>query len=326
MLFMLIQNQAFSKDVVKIDWVLSHEPVFLFEDAANKLSKIVNERSGGTLQVAVKTVTEISPDHKLTPVEIIEKVKNGEIQMSHSYTTTLGKYFGDFWALDLPFLFRSHEHATKVLEGEAGEGILAGLESQGLKGLGFTYSGGYRIILSREKSIKRFEDFKGLRVAIDNTPVIQEFYKVLGAKTVDMQFSLEEGKRLLETKEVDLVETTYPRLLPLPPGFDGIAHVINETDHSLFLTSFIINKKFFDSLSSEHQVILKEAVIEVARFERERSIALRVDSAADALKKKIDIIRPSNKELARLEKKTAGVAKKTSQHFTKGLVKKLEAK
>ena len=66
--------------------------------------------------------------------------------MSQTYSTVLGKLYNRLWALDLPFLFRSHQHAAAVLDGPIGSELLAGLVPSGLRGLSFTPIGGYRII------------------------------------------------------------------------------------------------------------------------------------------------------------------------------------
>ena len=86
--------------------------------------------------------------------------------MSQMYTTTLGEFNKDLFVLDMPFLFRSHEHAAQVLEGQIGQSLMAGLaKSSNIQGLAFTYSGGYRMIAAT-KALKTVDDFKDVRIRI----------------------------------------------------------------------------------------------------------------------------------------------------------------
>jgi TRAP-type transport system periplasmic protein len=60
-------------------------------------------------------------------------------------------------ALDLPFVFADHDHATRVFEGEVGEELLNKItETSNVRGMAFTYSGGFRNIVSNKaaKSLK----------------------------------------------------------------------------------------------------------------------------------------------------------------------------
>jgi TRAP-type C4-dicarboxylate transport system substrate-binding protein len=62
------------------------------------------------------------------------------------------KYEHDLLSLDMPFIFEDHDHATRVLEGEVGEFLLNKItEKSNVRGMAFTYSGGFRNILSSKK-------------------------------------------------------------------------------------------------------------------------------------------------------------------------------
>jgi TRAP-type C4-dicarboxylate transport system substrate-binding protein len=65
-------------------------------------------------------------------------------------------------------------------------------------------------------------------------------------------------------------ESTYPRFYAL--NQNEVCEVINDTAHSLFLTSIIVSTKFWDGLSGELQTIVSEAALNAARFERKESV------------------------------------------------------
>jgi len=83
----------------------------------------------------------------------LDLMEQGKIEMSQMYTTWLAeKYEHDLLALDMPFIFEDHAHATRVLEGEVGETLLNKItESSNTRGLAFTYSGGFRNVIVSKK-------------------------------------------------------------------------------------------------------------------------------------------------------------------------------
>ena len=80
----------------------------------------------------------------------MEQVK---IEMSQMYTTWLAEDIEhDMLALEMPFIFENHEHATRVLEGEVGETLLEKItEKSNVRGMAFTYSGGFRNVIANKK-------------------------------------------------------------------------------------------------------------------------------------------------------------------------------
>ena len=305
-----------SKKTYELTWVLSHEPITLFEEAAKRFSHLAQEKSQGQIKVKVVSAKKLYGS-KVLPRQVYQKLIDGEIQMSQGYTTALGQYSNPLWVLDLPFLFRDHNHASKVLDGKIGQDLLAGLEKSNIKGLAFTYSGGFRIIPSVTKEINRYEDIKGMKVSIAQTPVFVELYKKLGATPVAMS-SLDIAREQLVSKTADASESTYPRFLPLE--YDKVAGVVNETDHSLFLTSLIINKAYFDSLPKNIQRIISEAALEAGKLERNLAIKSRPLEREQCLKKGIKVVAMSEKEKDRFKDFTKNLYKSLNQYFPETLV------
>merc|ERR1719356_1978530 len=76
-------------------------------------------------------------EEKVTKHDLLDLMESGDIEMSQMYTSTLGrKHNRDMWALDMPFLFKDHEHARKVLEGDIGHKLMDDLsKTTNVKGL-----------------------------------------------------------------------------------------------------------------------------------------------------------------------------------------------
>lgn len=293
-----------------IRWVLAHEPIELFVRAAKVFASEVEKNAPGALDIEVMTLSEYSEKYNnnvvVTKHELVDLLNAGRIEMSQTYTVTLGQYDHDFRALDFPFLFESHDHATRVFEGPVGQQLLSGLtEKAGVKGLAFTYSGGFRIIPGNE-AVAKIEDLRGMKVRTSFSPVAIDTFAAVGADVVPME--LEELTDGLEKADVAVGESTYPRVYAL--GQNEVSKFVNHTEHSLFLTSILIGQDFWNSLSPELQKVIADAALVAARHEREISIADVAATQERCEQDGIAVVRMSEEEKAKFKSVTAGVYSK----------------
>jgi len=307
-----------------VKWVLAHEPIELFIRAAKVFASEVNSRAPEALDIEVMTMSEYAEKYNKGVMvgkhDLVDLLDAGEIQMSQTYTITLGKINKDFFALDLPFLFKDHDHASRVFEGEVGKGLLDSLqESKKVKGLAFTYSGGFRIIPGNE-AVSRIEDLRGVKLRTSFSPVAIETFKTLGADVVPME--LEELTDNLGKANVAVGESTYPRIYALNQA--GVSNYINHTEHSLFLTSILIGTDFWNTLSPELQTVVSESAQVAARHERELSIEDVKLVQARAQADGIEVIKMTTEEQARFAEATKVVYSKFENYFSAGLVEKIQ--
>merc|ERR1719436_1434990 len=168
----------------------------------------------------------------------------------------------------MPFLFRDHDHAQKVLEGEIGQKLMNDLSNKtNVKGLAFTYSGGYRMIPANV-AIQKIEDFKGVPLRTNKSPIAAETFIAVGAEPV--QIELEEINEAVSDGRIVGGESTYARFYSLQQN--EACSVINDAEHSLFLTSIIITKTFWSDMEQDLQAMMQEAAFDAARMERKESV------------------------------------------------------
>ena len=304
----------------KIRWVLAHEPIDLFIRAANVFAKEVNAKAPGQIEIEVLTMNEYAQKYNngeaIDKHSLVDLLDSGKIEMSQTYTVTLGKIDKDFQALDLPFLFKDHDHATRVFEGAIGQSLLSGLSKKvGVKGLAFTYSGGFRVMPGNE-SVNRIEDLRGMRVRTSLSPVAQDTFGMLGADVVPLE--IEELAENLGDTNVTVGESTYPRVYAL--GQNKVSKVVNHTEHSLFLTSILVGESFWTELTPELQAIISDAAMVAARHERELSIEDVRLTRERCQKDGIILNDMSKEEQARFKAATESIYDKYKDYFTPGLV------
>lgn len=309
-----------------IRWVIAHEPIGLFLKVAEAFSKEVNEKTGGKFQIEVLSLSDYAAKYnggkKVTKNDLMNLIDTGAIEMSHIYTTWLGDYNKDLHALDLPFLFRDHDHADRVLEGDIGAELLAGVSKQSnIKAMSFTYSGGYRIVPSNFKA-DTVEAWEGKVVRTSRSPVAVDTFKLLGAVTRD-DIALEEMNEAADAGIIAAGESTYVRVFPLEQNKSF--EVVNDTAHSLFLTSIIVNKDFFAQFDAETQEIMATAAFNAARKERRESVADIPNILAQCEAEGVEVVKMSAEEESKFKSITSKVYDMYANYFSPGLVSKLQA-
>ncbi|MSU74107.1 TRAP transporter substrate-binding protein [Candidatus Kaiserbacteria bacterium] len=259
---------------VTVRWLLAHQPTNVFDRATKVFSDtLAKEGDGITLQIV--TPRELGYTNGDVPhSEVLNQLSAGKAEMASAYTVALGQNNPSLWALTLPYLFSSYDGLPAILDGQVGQQLLSTLESanSGIRGLAFTLSGGFRIIVSKNTAVQSLADLKGLHIATSGGPVAEATLKALGA--IPASANLENGTQSFDAATIDGVETTYGRLAEVLGGETEYTKYINETNHSMFLTAIIVNKDFYDSLSAKNQAAMRVAAMAAATVERNDSIAL----------------------------------------------------
>lgn len=308
-----------------VRWVLAHEPIEIFIRAAEEFAKIIEARAPGRLNIEILTLSEYADKyrngHKVTKGQLLDLMQAGEIEMSQMYTYVLSKYNRDLDALDLPFLFRDHDHAAKVFEGAIGEELLQGYSRDNSKilGMAFTYSGGYKN-MTFNRDVTALTDFVGAKVRTSNSVVSQATFRSLGA--VPTTFEIEELAQRLGTDEIDAGECTWPRFYG--NGVYKNTKTVVNTDHSLLLTNIIINTDFFAELDVELQSIVRDAAVQAARFERQISVDDVEPTSNRAMSDGIKVINLNAQERQQFVEATKDVYAQFANHFSPGLVDKIK--
>jgi TRAP-type C4-dicarboxylate transport system substrate-binding protein len=312
-------------DAKHVKWVIAHEPIGLFLKVAEHFAKEVNEKTNGMFNIEVLSLSDYTAKYNdgkaITKYDLMELINTGKIEMSHIYTTWLADYNKDLHALDLPFLFRDHAHADAVLEGEVGAELLAGVsKNSNITAMSFTYSGGYRVVPANFRA-DTVESWKGQAVRTSRSPVAVETFKLLGAEPKE-HIALEEMNEFADRGEIAAGESTYVRIFPLDQYKSF--KVVNDTAHSLFLTSIIVNKDFMAQFDEETREIMATAAFNAARQERRESVADIPNILAECQEKGVEVVKMTSEEEMKFKEVTSKVYDIFADYFTPGLVHKIQ--
>lgn len=307
----------------QIKWLIGHEPIDYFIAVAECFAEEVNKRTDGAFEVEILSLTDYANKYnggkRITKEDLMQMLDDGTVEMSHTYTTWLADYNKDLHALDLPFLFSDHDHADRVLEGEIGTELLASIEKvSNTRGLGFTYSGGFRIVPANFRA-PSIDAFKGKDIRVSKSPVAADVFKLLGANPKDIR--LEDMNEHVKSGDIEAGESTFVRVLPLEQNKDF--KYVNDTGHSLFLTSIIANKDWMNQFDLETQRIMSEAAFIASRKERRFSVEDEPRIQNQLAEEKVEVVRMSPEEIEKFKQVSAPVYEMYKDYFTPGLVDRM---
>ena len=307
----------------KIRWLLYHEPIELFVRTAEAFAKEIKQLTEGRIEIEVYTIKEynekFSNGDAAAPLALMQ---SGDIEMSQVQVGTLGAWdASDFFALELPFLFNSHDHATRVLEGDIGQGMLKGLQkTTPAHGLAFTYSGGFRCVAA-DRDITTVDDLVGLNMTTSTNPVMVDTALAFGCVPVSVHTRDLDPAAATSRQTSNAVETTLPRYKN-EANPEIHTHVTN-TKHSMYLTSIIVATEFWNSLSDADKAAMEQAALTSSRLERQWSIddANKISTSTEAQRELgITYKEFSEEETAKLKQRVEAIYNKYTQFFTPGLV------
>jgi C4-dicarboxylate-binding protein DctP len=166
----------------------------------------------------------------------------------------------EFEVFDLPYLFDNYDELHKVTRGPVGASLLKKLESKGIIGLAY-WDNGFKD-MSANKPLHKPEDFRGLKMRIQSSKVLDAQMRALGASPQVMAFS--EVYQALQTGVVDGTENP-PSNLYTQKMYE-VQKYLTISDHGYLGYAVIVNKKFWEGLPPDIRKILDQAMADATTY------------------------------------------------------------
>ncbi|MBT9495222.1 MAG: TRAP transporter substrate-binding protein [Paucibacter sp.] len=217
---------------------------------AQRFKELVEQRSAGKVKVELFPNSQLYKDK-----EELEALQLGAVQMLAPSLAKFGPLgVKDFEVFDLPFMFKNTAAFRAVTEGPVGADLFKKLEPKGIKGLAYWDNGA--TVMSANKPLRAVSDFKGLKMRIQSSKVLDAQMRTLGAIPQVMAFS--ELYQALQTGVVDGTEGT-PSNYYTQRIFEVQKH-ISISNHGHLAYAVIVNKKFWDGLPADVRAMLEGAM------------------------------------------------------------------
>lgn len=243
---------AHAEKILKLHHLNADDPYSSTTGALVTVFKnLVESGTGGSVKVQTFPNGQLGKDN-----EVLTQVKAGVVQSGVFSVGGFASVYPMIGVLDMPFVFPDISTTYAVFDGPFGKKLGTDIEKKtGLEVLGFGDSGGFFAITNSKHPIKTPEDMKGLKIRTQTLESHKRIISSLGGQPAAIAWA--EVYTALQTGVAD------GQMNPIPiitmAKFNEVQKYMTLTDHLFTPYVWVINRKFFDSLTPEEQNVVREA-------------------------------------------------------------------
>jgi C4-dicarboxylate-binding protein DctP len=223
---------------------------------AQRFKELVEARTQGKVKIELYPNSQLYKDK-----EELEALQLGSVQMLAPSLSKFGPLgIKEFEVFDLPFMFKDQAAFRAVTEGPVGTQLLQKLQPKGIEGLAY-WDNGFSI-MSANKPLHGTADFKGLKMRIQSSKVLDAQMRALGA--IPQVTSLSELYSALQSGVVDGTEGVPSNLYT--QKIHEVQKHMTVSNHGHLAYAVIVNKKFWDDLPPDIRTTLNGAMKEATTY------------------------------------------------------------
>ncbi len=230
--------------------------------AADRFAELVNQRLKGKMEVQVFHNSSLYKDR-----EEIEALQLGAVQLLAPSTAKLVPWFPQYQVFDLPYLFADQEHAFRSMtDPRVTAKLFPLIKSRGMLGLA-AWDNGFKHMTSNKCPIVEPEDMKGQKIRVQSSKVLEEQFRIVGAKPQVMAFS--EVYNALERGVVDGEENTYTNIYS--QKMHEVQKCLTVSNHGYIAYVVLTNALFWEGLPKDIRKVLEDTLAEMTKWQLELS-------------------------------------------------------
>jgi C4-dicarboxylate-binding protein DctP len=228
---------------------------------ADKFKELAEKYTNGRVKVEVYPNSQLYKDK-----EEVEALQLGAVQMLAPSLAKFGPLGAkEFEVFDLPFILPDKAALRRVTDGALGKRLFQKLETKGIVGLAY-WDNGFKV-MSANKPLREPADFRGQKMRIQSSKVLEAQFRALGAIPQVMAFS--EVYQGLQTGVVDGSENTPSNMYT--QKHHEVQKYLTLSDHGYIGYAVIANKKFWDGLPADVKPQLEKAMADSTAYANEIS-------------------------------------------------------
>ena len=196
--------------------------------------------------------------------EMIEQTQVGAINILRTSLGPVGTVVPEVNVFNLPFIFRSQEHARAVIDGPIGDELLAKVSASPAKLVAIGWMDGGARSLYTKKPVRTPADLKGQKVRMMGNPLFVDTMNAMGGNGIAMDTG--EIFSALQTGVIDGAENNPPTLLE--HNHYQSAKYFTLTNHLILPEPVVMSKTTWNKLSPEQQALVQKVAREAQMEER----------------------------------------------------------
>ncbi|MBS8263991.1 C4-dicarboxylate ABC transporter substrate-binding protein [Mesobacillus boroniphilus] len=228
----------------------------MWHKAAEKFKEELDKRSDGRMQVEIYPASQLG-----TEADMVQQISSGSVDFGFITAAYLSSRAPAFTAWFSPYAFKDLEAANAARDTEVAKKILGTLDGQGIKGLDYLFAGN-RVMLFKDKEVKKPEDMKGLAFRVTPSPPLQDFYKSMGASPESLP--LPEVYAAIQTGVIDGMDMDLDA--SITNKYHEVAKYGAVTNHMVWPAVALMNKDKYGKMSDDDKKIIDESIKAAAEY------------------------------------------------------------
>ena len=218
----------------------------------------VEKATGGKIKVAVFGNSTLGSEEKM-----LQGIQSGVLEFYMGSLVPFSVRKKELQIFDFPFLFSDAREVAAVLDGPVGQKMLTNLSDTGA--IGLTWAGGaFRNVANGKRALNKYEDLKGLKIRVMQSPVWIETFKAMGINATPMAYA--EVYTALEIGALDGLE--HPPVDMYQNKIFEIQKHLAITHHGYTPVALVVSGKWFSSLPADQQAAIRKAAETARDYQR----------------------------------------------------------
>ncbi len=258
------------------------DPTHPVHKAMEFMAEKVKEKSNGQLQVAIYPSQQLGTER-----QCVELLQIGSLGMTKISASVMENFSPLFTVFSLPYVFKDEQHGFDVLDSEIGRRILTSSEKYMLRGLCY-YDAGSRSFYTIKTPVNSPKDLNGLKIRTQESQTSVKLVNSLGGSATPIAWG--ELYTALQQGVVDGAENNPPSFY-LSKHYE-VCKYYSLDEHTAVPDVLVISTKIWNSLTSDEQKWLQEAVDESTVYQRKIWKEASQHALEEVQKAGVEVIRP----------------------------------
>lgn len=237
----------------------TQQPESISDLTAREFKRLVEEKSGGRIQVEIYQNCGLSGGDLTKAIELVQ---SGNIDIHACAPANIANYNPGFYAFWLPFLFDTTDDLVAFCSSDEGRGAVeAWCNDLQMSMLGMNNAGSRQI--SSNRQIRHPDDLKGMNIRVPGANVFIDLYRdYFKANPTAMDFS--EVYTALQQKTIDGQEN--PISVFDSSKFAEVQTYVTLWDGVRDTNIWVISQKTLKKLSPDHQELIRSCSAEALQW------------------------------------------------------------
>jgi tripartite ATP-independent transporter DctP family solute receptor len=234
------------------------EPAGSVQDAyAQQFKKLIEERSGGTIEIEVYPYGTLGTSDQLT-----ELVRMQTLEFAMASPGHLGTLIPEVQVFLLHFIFSDDQ--TVIRDALRDSALMRRFNelyaAKNLQLLGLIPEGW--MAWTTQKPIRRPEDFDGVKIRVMTSPLLIEVYEAYGANPTPMPYS-----EVYSALQLNMIDAQVNPIFAIQEmSFYEVCEYLIVANQAQFVASVVTNKAFFDLLPEDQRQLVIEVSAELHNY------------------------------------------------------------